>query len=258
MSSFDLRSVKRQKFVISAIGLSACLAATIMWPLGGWSLIPFLIITYLATVWVLDFDLRAEEWAIVPLYALLLSLTAYWGLHWLHVPSWLVWTSVGLFSLGYYGIILTLNILNVATVRPLPLARQALTVMSLMGMVYVFALIYLVLSMLPNIGEWIISVAGISWMVSWPLLWAAKLSRSSTHSIGWSFLVALLAAQLAAILAFWPVSFMTSLCLAGGISMIIGLIHYQQARQLSSAMQQQYLFISGIIIVVLYFVSAWT
>lgn len=260
MATLQLRSTKRQKFVLAAIVCGMALAAAATWPVFGWSLVGLLALTYFLTVWVLDFDLRFEEWIVLPLYAELLALAAFLiNLWYIHLTA-IHWASYIGFSLVAYGLLLTLNILNVATVRALPLARQAVSVMSLFGAALFFTLTYLVLAWLPSLTEWIIAVAVIAWAISWPLIWSAKVGQSSNrlYDLYWSLLASLIGAQLAAVIGLWPISFMTSLILAGGLSMVIGLIHHHQGRQLTAALQGQYLLISGVMAMVFYLISRWS
>jgi hypothetical protein len=258
MAELHLRSSKRQKLVISSVGLAVALSLASFWPLSGWSIIPLLILSYLATAWVFDFDLRGREWFILPLYILLTSTAAYIGLLWYGHNMWLHWTEVVMYCVIVYGLLLTLNILNVATVRALPLARQALTFLSLAGVIGLFVLTYIILALRPNLLEWSGAVAIIATLIAWPLIWGAKLGQGSSRAeIGWTLLVTLLGLQLAAAVGLWPISFMTSLAVAGGISICIGLIHHHLNRQLTQPLQQQYLFIGGVLLVVFYAMTQW-
>lgn len=260
MASFDLRSIKRQKFAVSSLLLTVGLAAAMQWPAAGLSVIPLLLITYLGVLWVLDFDLKKEEWVVLPIYALVLSAAAYYLLWWYIQQPWLRWSGVGAYGLAMYGLLLALNILNVATVRQLPLVRQALSVMSFAGTVGLFGAFYLLLATQPTIYEWVAAATVITFVMTWPLVWSSRLGQSFTytkHDIAWTLGISLLAGEIATIVGLWPVSFMSSLIMAGSLSMIIGLVHYQQNRQVTKAVQSQYLLIGAVLLTAYYIVSQW-
>jgi hypothetical protein len=261
MASLDIRSIKRQKLALSSLALAIALAVALQWPFGGLALPAIWLINFGLLIWALDFDLKKEEWLVLPLYALVLTTIAFLFLDWYGQLAWLHWSGVVVYGLAMYGLLLTLNILNVATVRPLPLTRQALSVMSLAGIAGLFAAFYLLVATLPNMLEWVGGTMVLTFLIAWPLVWSGRLGQASTANykadLGWTLLIVLIAGELAAAVGFWPISFMTSLLMAGGLSMAIGLVHYQQNRQVTKAMQLQYLTIGAIMAVVYYLVSQW-
>lgn len=262
--TLSVRLMKRHKFVLSSLLMAATLAVSLAWPFHYFSLAIVLAVTYLVVIWSLEFDLKQQEWLVLPLYPILLSLCAYLALIWYIPNGWPRWLGVGGYAVGMYGLLLAINILNVATVRGLPLIRQALSVMSLAGISGLFASYYIILSLQPTIWQWAGGVAVASFLLCWPLIWSSTLGygpagpTGSQYNLRWTGLVAMLAAQLALVIGFWPVSFMTSLCLAGLVSMVVGVVHYQQNRQVNKTVQMQYLAIGLVLIVALTIFSQWT
>jgi hypothetical protein len=261
MATFDLRSIKRQKITIASLIQVIAMALALQWPWQGIALIPLLIVSYLAVIWILDFDLKVEEWLVIPLYALILcSLTFIW-LEWYVSNPIIQWGSIVTFGLAMYGMLLTLNILNVATVRTLPLIRQALSLISMAGVAGLFTSYYLLLTLQPTMWEWVSGSMAATFLLAWPLVWSSRLGRKGTSlgsDITWTLLIMLVAGELAAIVGFWPVSFMTGLFMAAVVSMAIGLVHYQRTRQITQAVQWQYAGIGVMLVAVYYLVSRWT
>lgn len=261
MATFDLRSIKRQKITIASLLQVIAMAIALQWPMQGLAVVALLVLSYVATIWILDFDLKYEEWLVIPLYALALNAIAFVVFEWYVSQPAIRWAGVAAFGIGMYGLLLTLNILNVATVRTIPLIRQALTLMSMAGIAGLFAAYYLLLTLQPDQIEWGIGVMAATFLLAWPLIWSSRLGQKSSvrgSDIAWTSLVALIATELGVITSFWPISFMTGLLLAAIVSMSIGLIHYQRTRQISHSVQMQYLGIGAMLVIAYYLVSRWT
>ena len=146
------------------------MAVTLYLPFTEWLLIGLLGVSYLATVTSLDFDLYREEWIVLPLYGLLVTLAIFTGAAQFATSVALIGVTAVAYGLVVYGTLLTLNILNVATVRALPLARAANTVLSMMGLVVSFGIFYLTLTSQPSVWQWMLLVALITFLVGWPLI----------------------------------------------------------------------------------------
>lgn len=260
MKSFDLRSIRRQKIAAVSAASAVALAVALVWPLGGLSLAILLPITYGLAVWALDLDLKKEEWLVVPLFALNLTALAFLAGWWFIDVIWLSIAASAGYGVVMYGLLLTLNILNVATVRPLPLVRQALSVQSMAALIGLFVSFYFLLMILPSLPEWVLAVAGITFLFVWPLIWSARLGQGTlptTDALKWAIGISLLAAQLAAVAGLWPISFMTGLFMAVGVSLMAGMVHYQQNRLVTRSVQRQYLLIGVALTIIYYAISQW-
>jgi hypothetical protein len=260
MRSFDLRSIRRQK-IAAGSGLAAvALGAAQVWPFGGLSLVPLLVFTYIWVVWALDLDLKKEEWLVVPLFALNVTALSFIAGWWFVDTLWLIITVSVAFGVTMYGLLLTLNVLNVATVRPLPLVRQALSVQSMVALIGLFASFYFLLMILPSLGEWVVGAAAISFLFVWPLVWSARLGQGTqptADSLRWSIGISAITAQLAAVVGLWPFSFMSGLYMAVAVSLMAGLVHYQQNRMVTKSVQTQYLLIGIALTIMYYVISQW-
>ena len=101
------------------------------------------VVIYFFSYWALDFDLKGLEFIILPTIPILFYLSMfliYPVLTLLKVP-YLVYPSI---MFGMYVILLTLNILNIATVKTIPLSKAAWVSMSLIRFVIAF-LVYIYL-----------------------------------------------------------------------------------------------------------------
>jgi len=257
-TTFNDRITRRQKIVYSATGLALLLFVSLFFSLGGWGSLAMIIAAYIAVNISLGTDLRREEWIVFPLYGMLVGTAAY---TWLSqnissLPQMII--SAVVFALIMYGVLLTLNILNVATIRILPLERTAKTVLSMVGLVVSFALFYLTIINQPSLVNWVSSVGGITLLVSWPLIWTSMSEKQRlVRSFLWSFLASLVMVQMAALAGFWPISFMTSLFLAGILFTILGVLHLQEKKQLNQAIKTQYLFLGGVVTLMFYLITQW-
>lgn len=254
-----VRTTKRLKIAYAAIIMTVVMWLLLQSGLGQWGILAFLGLVYGLIVWCLDGDLRNEEWVVLPLYGLLVTTTV----HALLTNSslggpWLLAGAIG-YGLVMYGVLLTLNILNVATIRPVPLSRAANTVLSMVGLVCSFGLFYLTLINQPALWSWVISVFGITLLVSWPLLWAGSTTGKLRlqRSLSWSIFSGAALAQVAAVSGFWPVSFMSSLFLAAILFIILGVLHLQEKKQTSQALLRQYLLLTGAVVFIYFIGTQW-
>src|SRR5690606_26443802 len=116
------------------VGLSGLLAIVmacslqLAWPL--WSAWLMLGLTYVGFVGIMRQDLRGWGWVLSPVVLLMSVLAAFVWMR-LYMGSTLanMVGSLG-FGLGIYGLMLTLNIMQISTLRSLPLARTASSVLS--------------------------------------------------------------------------------------------------------------------------------
>ena len=251
---------KRLKIVCLVIGLAVLMFGALQLPVAfaqlGVGLLT--VAAYAATVIGLDRDLRREEWIVLPLYSIL-AVIIYFA--WMStivsstITALLAAVGVGLIM---YGLILTQNIINISTVRTIPLARPANTVLSLAGLAGSFGLFYLTSINQPQMVIWILAVGGSSLLVAWPLAWVSQGPKQRfQRSIGWAALSAILLMQIAAVLSFWPSSYTSSLFMAIILLLILGMFHLQQKRQLSLEIKRQYLMLGGIATLILTLLAQW-
>ena len=252
------KMTKRQKYASISIGLTLALAVAQTNHAGWVGDLIWIMGPLITTFWALDFDLKREEWWLLPTYPLL------WSISVLILTSQIapatVWWGIELlfFGVGFYGLLLATNIINISTLRPLPLVRTATTVMYLYGLWCGFILLYaLVVRQLP-VHIWVIAASLLSCGVSWPLLWISEGQKQRTRrSLRWVGFTGLIVAELSLLVSFWPSSFMTSLLLATTTIVLVGIIHQQTRRLLTSSLMKQYLFLEGTVVLLFYLFSKW-
>ena len=250
---------KRSKIVILAILQALVLAAVLTWLSQNLIGLPILLVSaYVIAIAMFEADLKREEWVVLPLYLVVASGIGFMWLRFYTGSGWAQWAGIAGFGLAIYFLMLTLNILNVATIRPLPLARTATTVFALTGMALAFSLFYFTLVYQVSALEWAGIVIMSSMVLAVPMLWTSlPPSGRLVRSLAWSAIVGGVMGELASVVGLWPVSFMTSLFLTGVLGVIVGILHHQEKRLLSRQMLHQYYLVGGILLIVLYLATNW-
>jgi hypothetical protein len=253
----SVRFQKRHKVALVAIILAAGLLVVSRQSVWFYQL-GWLVLGYLGTIWVLDRDLKHEEWIVITLLPQLWSVACL---------SWLLSSAVGsnrdllaagLYGLGLYAMLLAVNLLNVATVRTVPLARSAINVLQLATLACGFLLLYVARLQQPPLHVWVGEVAAISFLLAWPLIWFSRAEYKRLFgSVGWACLVALIGGQIGLMTGLWPSSFMSSLFIICGLMMVIGLLHYQEQRTLTRPLQHQFILLAAIVFALYYTLTGW-
>ncbi|MBM4402533.1 MAG: hypothetical protein FJ044_04795 [Candidatus Cloacimonetes bacterium] len=135
-------------------------------------------LTFLVTLYALDFDLRFPEHLIFPIYPMLLAIAVL-----LHRPetsqfSFLLifYTLAILFT--FYLLFLTLNILNIATVRTVPLKKAALSTLYFVGLIIGFFNIKGVLQLHPSNFSFFIFHFSLNVALTLPLIYSIQIKPS--------------------------------------------------------------------------------
>lgn len=235
---------KRTKFLLSSIlipllplalsQLEFSLALTVFVTLS---------VTALAAYWSQNFDLRWYEFLIFPLPLLLVVVVALLfsevrcqmlGVRCYTDPtSWLTLIAEGVLL---YITFLTLNILNTATVRTVPLKKAALSTFYFLGLILTFAFTYahreerfLVLPVL--VGIWVLAVAT-------PFLYYATERVRLLEPV----LLGLLVGEIALVSLFWPSqSLIRIVFVVGSAFVLLGVLQHHLQRDLSRSLRREYL-----------------
>lgn len=253
------RVTKRHKIAYTSVLYALAMLLVILAGIGWWGAIVMGLVGYVAVIYCLDFDLRYEEWIVFPLYAILSSVTFYtWMSQYGFSDPARLAVACTIFGLAVYALILTLNILNISTVRILPLARTAKSVLSFMGVLLSFSMLQLAVIGQPSLINWVVGTGGISFLVAWPLIWTSINKKIRLlPSIGWASLVAILQMQLAALTGWWPISYMTSLFLSILLFITLGVLHIQELKQVGGVEKRQYVILAVVISIGFYLASQW-
>lgn len=181
--------------------------------------------TYLLSAWVLREDLNGIEW--FTLLVLPTMYTAAFGFSYFLLPTrWITRIPIAaLYGVGFYALLLTENIYNVAAERTIGLLRAAHAVGFLLTLVCVFLLSETLLSF--HLQFW--ANALIVFLLITPLffqsLWTIKLEQSSLSNIlKYAIFLSLILAQVAFVLSFWPlVTILESLFLTALAYTLLGI-----------------------------------
>jgi hypothetical protein len=207
-----------------------------------------LIIQLILVLWVLDFDLRIWEmfhFSFPPSLFILVSLLSLKSLPlaWEQVAAIVVFTS------GEYILLSTLNIINVSTVRPVPLKKVALSSLFFIGMVVMF-----MLGLILSQNGWGLDYnLAMFWLCiscfGFNFLYLGA-DDNNNHYLE-SFLYSLIAAELLVCINFWPATIFSSiLAVVGWLFIWLGLFHYQINKNLKRSTIKEYLIISGLLLMV--------
>ncbi len=256
---------KRQKFVISSLGLSAGflgiqLATDLAWRYE--AIAGLAVLAILAFVWSLWGGLSLKDRPATLLTLILPGMfTAGVGLFYFLLPSYLLarLPVVIFFGLGVYALALTANIFTVAAIRTIQLARAAQAVNFVLSLITAFLLFDTIWSFrLPAYFNFLLVA-----FVSFPLLlhgfWSIQLEESLPSSVvQLAAFSAVALAELAIILSFWPASVViVSLCLTTVIYVILGLGQAKLAGRLFVKTVKEHLFFGGLFLLIMFFTTNW-
>jgi len=191
------------------------------------SISALVILGYVITYWVLDFDLKGQEYIAFPLLTISFAIALFFisplfgelFYHWIKIP---------ISYIGFYLIFLTTNILNISTIKPLPLVRAAWTSLHL---IY-FGLSFLLFSLLFWVPLYPVIIIGTIFLITFFLSYPAyylllnELARGG-HPFFYMLFTGLLMAELSFIMTFIEVPFyVKALILGGSFYIISGLIEH--------------------------------
>ncbi len=199
---------KREQFVfitvIATLGLLIMQILPVEWR---YVLVIFLTgLTYFSTAFALREDLQGIEW-----FTLLLPVTLYTlavALFYFLLPNrWLFRLPVVLsYAVGFYALLLTANIYNVAVNRTIGLLRAAHTVGFIISLVTYFLLVQTIFAY--RLFPWanMLGVGGISFFLFLPLFWVLEFNEQISTKL-WQFVLVLTLIQIefAWILSFYPI-----------------------------------------------------
>lgn len=256
-----LSLTKRQKIGISTIFLSVCLFLLPglnpeykLYALGA-----VILLSYLLSAWSIFSDLTGIEF--ITLFVLPVVLTATFGLFIFSFdpPAVLRLVLVGVFGLVYYTILLAENIFNVSAERNIPLLRAANTVGYLTTLFVSFAFFSLLFGV--GMTNWIF--AALTLIVGFSLFlqafWQIKLEETDNRTLLLNSLVtALILAQFAWILAFWPLPpAKLGLALAAMVYVLLGIVQHLVKEDLTRRSLFEYLFVALSVFLLLSVTTTW-
>jgi len=202
-----LKLSKRQRFVISTFFLTISLITTQLLQSNKIFLaIGFLaLLTAIFTIWCLWEEITGVEYFTLLIPTVLYTVAV--GLFYYLLPHrWITRLPIAfLYTVGIYALLLTQNIYNVAAIRTIALLRAARAVNLLFSLITFFLLLNTLFSFhLSSIINFFI-VLGISYLMFLTSFWGEKLTPDIEKNILIiSQSLALLIAEIALVLSFWP------------------------------------------------------
>lgn len=190
--------------------------------------------------WTLDFDLQIHEFVFFLIPSSLFTFVSFVVLSNLGNTVGSL-TLVALLVASFYILLAALNIINVSTIRPVPLRRAALSSLFFIGMLMSFLLGWVVLDSDWNQGQlWFsgtLAVFGSSF-----LFLAADDGRMHWLEMG---VLGWILAQFVVLINFWPASpLIAAVALTGWIFVLLGVLHHHINKNLRSSLRREYLIMS--------------
>ncbi len=270
---------KRLRFILASAVISVCL-----WGLQFivpehriQAIIAAVVLSYLMSVWVLFEDLKGIEWVTILILPVLYTLGA--GLFSLFLPEslprifgqrleadvarlaasgvrMLFWLS---FGVGFYAMYLTENIFSVAAIRTIQLLRAAHAVGFLLTLVVAIFLFHSLISFKLPFWMLAILIGGLSLPLFLQGNWSMLLKEGLNRRIWlYSFAGALIVAQAALALAFWPIEGLTAaLMLVTVMYVILGLSQQYLMGRLFKNQINEYVAVAVMVLVASFYVTSW-
>ena len=198
-------------------------------------------------LWFLDFDVRPTEYLrfLVPSFAL--SLIGFYQV--LTFNGGVRWGVLVITTIAFYILLLSINILNVSTVRTVPLRKAALSTLFFVGIAMFFM--------------WGLLLIGRGWGINknmlafWGLisLFGGSFLSLTSNRMVWleMFLYALISAKIAVLINFWPATPLIAVGTLVGLNFIfLGIFQHHLEKNLKSTIIREY-FIIGLLLLAAFF-----
>ncbi len=270
---------KRQKFAIATIVLVLGILA-IRFPFLQWRFrVAILgIVSWLISVWALyDRDFSGVEWGTLTILpaAFCLGAALIFPLLPSGVDSLFVWQvsydsgvilALGLkvvfllmTATGYYAILLSENIYNVAAERSIQLLRAAHSVGFIMALITAVCLYIVLASFHLNSLANFLGTTLISWFLIMPTVWAVNLKEKiEKREVILTLFFGLIMGELAWVLSFWPIpSAVFALFLGAAFYILVGIAQYQLSERLFGTTVREFITIAVIIFLLIVFTTNW-
>ena len=252
-SSKKLFLTKRRKFLLVSILLSVGLLVVQRLPVESrYSAIGFFAISsYLLTAWSLLKDLHGTGWVVNLILPTLYPVSV--ALFYFLLPQAAVTRTIVvlLFAISMYGLLLTVNIFAVASIRTIQLLRAARAVGFLLSILTSAFLFHVIFSL--HLSGWAVGlmVFAASLPVLWQGAWSYVVSPTIKREFYYALCGAIILAEMAVAMSFWLISVpLASVLLAMGMYVSLGLFQHDLEGRLFTRTIQEYLGFAAIVFVV--------
>ena len=210
-------------------------------------------------LWVLSEDLAGVKFFTIP------ALPIFYLGSYLLLADLLNLTAVGVFVAGlvlgisFYILLLTQNIYNIASVRSIGLVRAA----AVSGTLFIIICAFLAYGIvwLQNWPFWYLTPAIllISFVLFTIAIWSHHLDEKiDNKTVMFSAILALVLAQIATALSFWPLlPLISALVLAIVFYVVLGLTQFELQQRLTARVVYEYLSIAAVVLVLILVTTRW-
>ncbi|NTV31192.1 hypothetical protein HGA91_04425 [candidate division WWE3 bacterium] len=235
----DISLIKRQKALLTAVVFGLGLLYLRNIPLLYlYQIILLVSVILLLSIWFLQFDLKWTEYFRLLTPIGLYTVISY--VRFLPLTGVIQWVALGAFVVGLYILILAINIMNVSTVRTVPLRRAALSTLFFIGI----ALFFIFGLQTINAG-WGMNVNLFLYWVLLSLFGLSYLSLSNNR-MSWieGLLFSFISLKFEIMINFWPASWIIAAgALVGWNFIMLGIFQHHIERNLKSSILREYLVI---------------
>lgn len=273
---------KRHKFFLTTVGIAVLL---LLIRVGGVSLISwrfrvlfFALVSAAATVWSLkDEDFSGVEWVTLTILPIMFAVSGslVYPLLPREVPQIAFWTLdtdsalvaavlikiiyLVVFSIGFYAILLTENIFNIAALKTIQLTRVGHSVGFFLTLVtaLLFSLVIysLHLSSFGNFIATLIMIFPLSLQSVWSFILTPKIDRAV---MTFALAISLALAQVAWVLSFWPITnFIFALFLTALLYELVGVVQYYLSDRLTKSLIIESVFVMSIFLMLTILSASW-
>ncbi len=252
---------KRRKFALAAIilalGLVALQLVRLEWRYQAIGILA--VISYFLSAWALREDLNGIEWLTVLILPVFFTLSV--ALFYFLIPA--RWFSRGviavIYAIGFYALLLTENIFNVASIRTIQLLRAARSVGFLLTLLAAFFLFDTIFSLRLSACWNFLLLVLVCLPLSLQFLWSIELEEKVTGSIlAVTAVFSLCIGEIAAFISFWPVSvILGSLLLTTFFYVLLGLGQHWLQRRLFEKTVKEYLWVGGLVFWIVFWRTRW-
>lgn len=252
---------KRQRFAIQTIILTlGLIIAQFIWDDYRFFLVGILaVLTYLLTAWSLGEDIKGNEWFL--LFVLPVFLTVSISLFYFLLPGRMIVRLLitVVFAVGMYAVLLIENIYNVAGERSIQLLRAAQSVGLLITLAVVFLLSNIIFSIRVNFFMNFLFLVPLIFFLSLQSLWSARLEQKMNRQLViYSLVVAGGIGQLGIALSFWPVNLSTAaLLISAAYYASVGTVQLFLQEKLFRNTIREYIYAFILTLIVTFLATRW-
>ncbi len=247
---------KRQKFIISVIGLSLLLfLAQQMLGKSGLYIAFFLsFFTIILLFLSVSKDLKNNFSPQIFILPFFYSLS--FGLFYFLVPARFLTRVImtSLYALGLYSLLLSVNIFVVSSIRTIALLSSARTVSFITTLLSYFFLVNVVFSMHLNVFFTLVLVFAFSFSLILQSLWTYSLDSKLFYNVLWVLSLSLCLVEIALALWFWPMlPTIIALFLTGFFYIIVGLSQVWLEKRLFRSVMWEYVWVAVLMFLIFIF-----